>query len=265
MSHRSYFEAAGTLRVTMRQLLDREALRSARFGVPRRAFLSGAMGALAATTVWQQIGRFASPAEAQAGFTPPSEDCYAALRDSASPPDMQTILEAARNQHATLPETLTNMLRALESAHAGFSVSMQVHARQTATRALRAGASDELIVLGLIHDIADILSPYNHAEIMAALVRPYVSDGGYRLVRSHMEFQLQHYGDKVLLPTDLRERYAAQPWYADAVRFSDDWDHRAFDPDYDSLPLAAFAPLLSQTFSRAPAPLGERIAHACAA
>lgn len=258
MSHQLYFEAAGKLRTTMRRLLDREARRSARFGVPRRAFLSGAMGALAATSVWQQIGRFASPAEAQAGFEPPDDDCYAALRDSASLPDAQRILEAARSQRTTLPETLMNMLRALEFAHAGFSVSMQLHARQTATRALRAAASDELIVLGLIHDLADILSTYNHAEIMAALVRPYVSDGGYRLVRSHMEFQLQHYGDKLLLPTDLRERYAAQAWYADAVRFSDDWDHRAFDADYETLPLEAFAPLLTQTFARAPVPPGPR-------
>lgn len=252
MSYSLYFQAAGKLRTTMRGLLDREALRSARFGVPRRAFLSGAMGALAATSVWQQIGRFASPAEAQAGFEPPHDDCYAALRDSTSVPDPQRILEAAHSQRGMLPETLMNMLRAVESAHAGFSVSMQLHGRQTATRALRAAASDELVVLGLIHDVADLLSTYNHAEIMAALVRPYVSEGGYRLVRSHMEFQLQHYGDKVLLPTDLRERYAEQPWYADAVRFSDEWDHRAFDADYDTLPLEAFAPLLTQIFSRTP-------------
>ncbi len=35
-------------------------------------------------------------------------------------------------------------------------------------------ADDELIVAALVHDVGDELGPYNHAEIAAAILRPYV-------------------------------------------------------------------------------------------
>ena len=45
-------------------------------------------------------------------------------------------------------------------------------------RALADGADDELLVAALIHDIGDELAPYNHAEIAAGILRPYVRPGG---------------------------------------------------------------------------------------
>jgi predicted HD phosphohydrolase len=249
----------------MRSLLEREAaVRAPRFGMKRRSFLDGALGALAALTVSQQILRFASPAEAEDGFLPPDDDCYDTLRSqpAGAALDWAAIQRATTAQQSAVADTVLNMLRTTRTSYGGFAVSGFVHSTQTATRALRAGARDELVLLAVVHDAADVISPLNHAEIMAALVRPYVSEAGYRVQRTHMEFQLKHYGDKILQPVNLRERYQAEAWYADGAAFSDDWDHVSFDASYDTLPLDAFEPLVRTTFSRTPERT-ERTASDC--
>jgi len=267
-----YFLQPGPVQASMRELLEREAtVRAPRFGVARRDFLGGAMGALAASALLQQLPGFRSRAEAQAGFVPPGEDCYAELAAAhasrargqlAGALDWELIQVAARAQQAAVPETVLNMLRNLSTLYGGFGVSQLLHATQSATRAVRSNASDELVLLALIHDIGEVLTGINHAEIAAALARPYVSEGGYRVVRHHMEFQLQHYGDKVLVDTTMRERYAAEPWYEDAATLSDAWDQSSFDPDYDTLPLEEFEPLVRELFGRVPEPI-QRTALDC--
>ena len=42
----------------------------------------------------------------------------------------------------------------------------------------------------------------------------------------------------------------AQPWFDLAAQFADDWDQIAFDPDYDTLPLEHFEPLVREMFAR---------------
>ncbi|MDB4975422.1 MAG: hypothetical protein JWN48_3763, partial [Myxococcaceae bacterium] len=53
-------------------------------------------------------------------------------------------------------------------------------------------------------------------------------------------------------------RYAGEPWYADGETFSDEFDQLAFDPDYDTLPLEEFEPLIRATFSKMPLRARER-------
>ena len=257
-----YFSIGGAGQGLMRLLLEREATQRAdRFGIPRRRFLGGAMGALAATSILEQAPRFRSVAEAQADFRPPTEDCYAeveaahatfAQSDTSTPLDWQIIQAAARAQQPAVAPSVMNMLRALNDLHIGAPISRGVHTRQMATRALRANSSDETVFISLMHDAAEVVSGTAHAEVAAALVRPYVSEASYHIVRTHMEFQLLHYGDKLLLPTNLRERYAGEPWYDDAVIFSDAFDQLAFDPHYDTLPLEEFEPLVREFFDRPP-------------
>jgi hypothetical protein len=80
-----------------------------------------------------------------------------------------------------------------------------------------------------------------------------VSEGGYRILRHHMEFQWKHYGAQAGLPTNLRDRYTAEPWYADATRFSDEWDQTSFDGKFETLPLEEFEPLVRAFFNKEPA------------
>lgn len=267
-----YFRHSGVAQSLLRGLLEREAARRApRFGIDRRGFLGSAMGALAASAALQQCGPFRSIAEAEAGFVPPSEDCYAevsaahgSVSDAAlgTPLDWPLIQRASALQQTAVPDTILNMMRTLATLYGGFGVSQLVHMTQTATRARRDGARDELVLLALLHDVGELLTGLNHAEFVAALVRPYVSDGGYHLVRTHMEFQLRHYGDKVLVATNMRDRYLTQPWYHDAVSFSDVWDQMSFDPSYPTLPLEEFEPLIRATFSVLPV-RQERTAADC--
>jgi len=263
MIREDYFRADGSVQRAMRMLLEREAsLRAARFGVARRAFLGGAMGALAASAVLNQMPGFRSVAQAQQDFEPPTEDCYAEMQaahaqftqsDRGSALDWQIIEAAARSQQSAVPRTMMNMLWTLETLYSGALASRLQHNLQTATRALRANLPDETVLISLMHDAAEVVSGTNHAEVAAAMLRPYVSEPSYFIVRTHMEFQLTHYGDVIGYPTNLRERYASEPWYADAVRFSDELDQLAFDPDYETLPLGEFEPLVHEFFGRTPA------------
>jgi predicted HD phosphohydrolase len=50
----------------------------------------------------------------------------------------------------------------------------------------------------------------------------------------------------------MRDRFKDHPWYDACARFCEAWDQASFDPDYDTLPLAAFEPLVRKIFSRTP-------------
>ena len=46
----------------------------------------------------------------------------------------------------------------------GYQVSRLEHSLQSATRALRAGENEEMIVAALLHDIGEELAPMKHSE-----------------------------------------------------------------------------------------------------
>ena len=87
--------------------------------------------------------------------------------------------ESERRYAATLGERVIESLRPLDHSLEGYPVSRLTHCLQAATRAARSGADEELILGALLHDIGDELAPYNHCELAAAILRPYVSDETY--------------------------------------------------------------------------------------
>ncbi len=143
-------------------------------------------------------------------------------------------------------------LRALDGSLSGYQVDRLEHSLQCATRAHRDGASEELVVAALLHDIGDLLSPYNHSELAAAVLRPYVSEQTYRIVRHHGLFQSYYYAHHIGGDRHARDAYRGHPWYQDAVDFCHRWDQPSFDPDYQSLPLEFFEPMVRRIFARAP-------------
>ena len=52
-----------------------------------------------------------------------------------------------------------------------YKISRLHHCLQTATRAEKDGADTETIVCALMHDIGDVISPSNHSQVSAALLR----------------------------------------------------------------------------------------------
>ena len=47
-----------------------------------------------------------------------------------------------------------------------------------------------------------------------------------------------------------REQYRDHPFFEDCEQFCERWDQASFDPDYESLPLSFFAPLVHTVFGR---------------
>ncbi len=143
-------------------------------------------------------------------------------------------------------------LRGLSGSLAGYQVDRLEHSLQTATRAYRDDAGEEMVVAALLHDIGDLLSPHNHSELAAAVLRPYVSARTYWIVRQHGLFQSYYYAHHTGGDRYARDRYASHPWYQDAVDFCHRWDQPSFDPAYESLPLEFFEPMVRRIFARPP-------------
>lgn len=157
-----------------------------------------------------------------------------------------------REHTGKLPERILAALGTLEHTLEGYKISRLEHSLQAATRAEADGADIEMIVAALVHDLGDDLSPANHAQLAAAIIRPYVREEVTWTVEMHGLFQMQFYGDKVGLPTDEHLRHRDHPYFEACERFCRDWDQAAFDPDYESKPLSHFEPMLREVFTRAP-------------
>jgi predicted HD phosphohydrolase len=147
--------------------------------------------------------------------------------------------ESFANQ-GRVAERVLGLLRSLADVTDGFAVNQLTHCLQTATLAERNGADDELVVASLCHDIGKAISVPNHPMIAAEILKPYVRDEVYQVIRVHQDFQGRHYYAHFGGDPNARDQYREEPWFALAERFADEWDQRAFDPDYDTLPLEHF-------------------------
>jgi predicted HD phosphohydrolase len=145
-------------------------------------------------------------------------------------------------------DRVMGMLRSLAEISDGFAVDQLTHCLQTATRAERAGADDEVVIASLCHDIGKAVSVPNHPKIAAEILRPYVRDDVYWMVLVHQDFQGRHYYHHFGGDPDARVKYEGQPAYELAERFADEWDQTAFDPEYDTLPLEHFESRLRELF-----------------
>ena len=157
--------------------------------------------------------------------------------------------ETMANQPRVAEEVLS-MLRRLEAITDGFNANQLVHALQTATLAEQAGADEELVVAALCHDIGKLISVFNHPEIAAAILKPYVREDVYQAIRVHQDFQGRHYYHHFGGDVNARDQYLGEPYYELAARFADEWDQVAFDPDGPCEPLEHFEPMVRRVFAR---------------
>lgn len=150
---------------------------------------------------------------------------------------------------AGMPRRIILMLEQMKGLSLGFGTDQYHHSLQTATMARRGGADDEMIVVSLIHDIGKVINVPNHGQICAEIIKPYVTDEAYHIVRTHQDFQGQHYYHYQGKARNLRENYKNEVWFDKAVEFTDEWDQAAFDPNYNVDSLASFIPLIEATFA----------------
>ena len=161
-----------------------------------------------------------------------------------------------------LPKRVLGQLEMLHGGVHGFPVDRLEHCLQTATRAARDGRDDEYVVCALTHDLGDLICPYNHTELATALLRPFVSDANLWMVEKHGVFQKYFYGQLSEPARNARDQYAGHPFFDQTAEFCALYDQVSFDPNYQSLPLEAFAPALDRVLG-APRPgVIERVMQA---
>ena len=143
-------------------------------------------------------------------------------------------------------------MQGLTSSLVGYQINRLEHSLQTATRALKEKASDEMIVAALLHDIGDELAPNNHAEFAAAILKPYVSEKTAWIVEKHGIFQMYYYANHLGFDKNERDKYKGHKYYPATAEFCEKWDQISFDPNYKSLLLKEFEPYVRKIFCRTP-------------
>jgi len=163
------------------------------------------------------------------------------------------LLEKHEKKHIeSTADRLIKFMSGLSNTLEGYQITRLEHSLQTATRALNDKAGDEMVVASLLHDIGDELAPLNHSEYAAAVLKPYVSEKTHWIVEKHGEFQLYYYAHHLGGNKNQRDKYKDHKYYQDTVNFCENWDQKSFDPNFKSLPLKDFEPLVRKIFSRKP-------------
>lgn len=163
--------------------------------------------------------------------------------------DWSRIGAAMLDFYPGLTDRVMAHLRLLDGDFGGFNVDRLTHSLQTATRAARAGRDDDYVACALVHDIGDTLASFNHPDIGAAIVKPFVDESYHWMVQQHGVFQGYYFFHYLGLDRNLRDRYEGHPYYDLTAEFCEEFDQPSFDPDYPTMPLEEFAPLLRSFFA----------------
>ena len=157
-----------------------------------------------------------------------------------------------RDYASKTADRLLKFLSSLTETLEGYKISRLEHSLQSATRALKAGESEEMIVATLLHDIGDELAPMNHSQYAASILKPYVSEKTYWIIEKHGEFQAYYYAHHLGGNRNKRDKYKGHKYYKACVEFCEKYDQSSFDPNYKSLPLKDFEPMVRRVFARKP-------------
>ena len=149
-----------------------------------------------------------------------------------------------------LPDRILTHLKLLEGDFGGFPVCRLEHSLQTATRAHRDGRNEQYVVMALLHDIGDTLGTYNHPEVAASIIKPFVSDEIHWICQNHGAFQGYYYFHFLGMDKDIRERFRGHEHFDACAEFCEKYDQAAFDPDYESESLEFFEPMLRRVMAR---------------
>ena len=149
-------------------------------------------------------------------------------------------------------DRILKFLSSLTETLEGCQISRLEHSLQSATRALHAGESEEMIVAALLHDIGDELAPMNHSEYAASILKPYVSEKTHWIVEKHGEFQAYYYAHHLGGNRNKRDKYKGHKYFDACVNFCEKYDQCSFDPNYESYPLEKFEPMVRNIFARKP-------------
>jgi len=162
------------------------------------------------------------------------------------------VFELLKKFELGLADRVLSALQLLKNSYPGELVNRYVHSLQTATRAHRDARDEEYVVAALLHDLGDMLASENHSEYAASIIKPYVRPYTYWMIRQHGLFQGYYYFHHFGVDRNARDKYRGHPAYELCLDFCAKYDQMAFDPDYDTMPLEAFDPMVRRLFAREP-------------
>lgn len=148
-----------------------------------------------------------------------------------------------------LSQRVIDHLKLLDGDAGGYPVNRFVHSLQSATLAARDGRDEEYIVCALLHDIGDSLGSYNHADVAAAILQPFVSEANHWMIQNHAILQGFNFFHHIGMDRHMRDRLRGHPHYARTEEFVALYDNEAFDPAREVMPLSEFEPLLHRFFA----------------
>lgn len=171
------------------------------------------------------------------------------MRDG-TPEDWAVIAREFGAYARELPDRVLTHLKLLDGDFGGFPVDRLTHCLQTATLAHRDGQDEEYVVCALLHDIGDTLGSYNHADVAAVILQPFVSEENHWMVAHHGIFQGYYFFHHLGMDRNLRERFKDQTeLYRRTAHFCERYDAAAFDPEAETLPLQFFEPMVRRVFA----------------
>ena len=163
--------------------------------------------------------------------------------------DYMVIATHAMEYTRHLPDRLLDHLQLLEGGTGGYAVDRLTHSLQTASRAHRDDRDEEYVVCALLHDIGDVLGSLNHSELAATILEPFVSEKNHWIVKHHGLFQGYYFFHYLGLDRNMRDRYRDHPYWRDCGEFCAKYDQNSFDPEYDTLPMDFFEPMMRRVFA----------------
>ena len=169
--------------------------------------------------------------------------------DESTPSDWQAIGQHFGPFANGLADRVLAHLRLLDGDYGGFPIDRLEHSLQTATRAHRAGEDEPYVVMALLHDIGDTLGSYNHPDIAAAMLKPFVDARLHWMCEHHGIFQGYYFFHYLGLDRNMRDGLRGHPHFADTAHFCEAYDQAAFDKNYDSAPLDFFEPMVRRVFA----------------
>ena len=173
---------------------------------------------------------------------------FTAMADGTTE-DYDLLAELEESQMGGFADRVLDWLQTMDDS-VGYQISRLEHSLQAATRAYRAGEDEETVVCVLLHDIGDYLAPANHSEVAAAVLRPYVSEKNYWIVKHHGVFQGYYYFHFTGADRNARDRWKDHPYYQATVDFCAHYDQNSFDPEYGWEPLEFFEPMVRRVLAQ---------------
>jgi predicted HD phosphohydrolase len=169
--------------------------------------------------------------------------------DAGTDADFAVLKRVHENSVRKLPDLLIGLLTNLRADEA-YPIDRLQHSLQAATRALRDGRDEEYVVCALLHDIGESLGPFNHGDVVASVLKPFVSEANHWMLEHHPVFQVYFYGSHLGIDPNGRDQYRDSPYFDRTAEFCACYDEVSFDRDYRSEPMSTFEPMVRRLLAK---------------